>query len=998
MDILITCYRLDLTGSSTYTLTLAVELKNRGHSVAVFSPFSEVIADEMRKQQISVYKNLQELASGQFSFIIAQHNILAVMVRSIMPEVPMIFICHGKLLPQAYLEQPPPIDIDIRKYIAVSERIRDHLIFNHRIPSHCVETVRNFVDTQKFLPRGEISQTPGVVLLLSNRCTHRIYKTVKGACRKLSLKLITIGGNRQVINVEDYINKADLVISLGLGILEAMACGRAAIVYGYLGGDGMITQDNIDLLKKANFSGRVFQKNYNVEDLIREIKKYHWSMGKTNRAIVLREYNVSTAADKIIDICNDVLNTFCPRPVCIGEINQYLNQSEHIFPFVCKRSNYGEPTISPVCHKIINRIFLLYTKIKHFANVTFKKTKKALCIFAMLARVFSWLLFSPNPRRFSNVWITFKAGGLRACYRRAVESFFDTYRTYHPGSNELTLPQSRHILSFKRCKPLISILVVLHPAASARLIRKCIDSVRRQHYDKWEIILLAEKISKASKADRVLESMTQQDHRIRLCCTIGTTAGAKLNEGLKFAKGQFIGFLEPQDKLPPDALTWLVWAINSNPDAVWFYSDEDRISAIIGRRHTPNFKPDFSMELLLSTMQTGHFSVYSADILLQAKGFTELADIDPYHDLALRIAETHPRKNIIHIPRVLYHQRDYRPSNDSRKHAELISAAGCNAVRQSLKRRNLKAQVTQHPLCRTLYQIELEPKQFPKVSIIIAAKNNPELLRKCLTALRNHTCYPDYEIIIIDNQSDDPAFYELLGREQMRIVRYDKPFNHSDMHNTAIDLVQTDWIVLMNNDVEILSERWLEQMVATAQMDKSIAAVGGLLLYPNGTVQHGGIILGIRGIAGHAHKYMDAQKCGYFGRLHALQEYSGVTAALSLIRKSVGGFNATRYPTSFNDVDLCIRLKQNGFRCIYNPMIRAMHYELKTRPITKDELIFRQRLAEDHYQILNNDPFYNPNLSLSNEQFHGFREFPIEYQIPELCDYPPQCCDSKETI
>ena len=987
MDILITCYRLDLTGSSTYTLTLATELKNRGHSVSVFSPFPKAVADEMRKRQISVHQNLQDLAARQYSFIIAQHNVISAMARSVLPETPMIFISHGKLLPQAYLEQPPPIDIDIRKYVAVSERIQKHLVDNHHIPSCRVEVVRNFVDTQRFSPRSEISPAPRTVLLLCNRCTRRIHKTVKGACRRLNLKLILVGGNKQVLNVEDYINRADIVISIGRGILEAMACGRAAIVYGYLGGDGMVTKDNIDLLKGRNFSGRVFRKNYNVNDLVEEIRKYDVSMGKINRQIVLREYNVSIATDRIIGICNDVLRDFRPKPVCFGEINRYLSEARNIVPLVRKNRT---SEVSSVCHGIINRILPPFTKRRCLAKVIINRVIGISRVPAMFRRAFLWLVFSPHPRRFTNVWITFKAGGLLACYLRVVENFSDIYRTYRPGQYELKYSQSRHIFALSNHKPLFSVFVVLRGVPPIKLMKKCIESVRSQHYDNWELVLLGQTINQPQELYGFIESISQQDKRVCYYNSAEKNLGARLNEGFKYAKGKFIGFLEQDDELTPDALTWLVWAVNAHPDVAWFYSDEDRISAVTGRCRTPNFKPDFSAEFLFSNFYTGHFCVYSADVLSQAGGFTEAVELDPYYDMALRLAKTQSSKTIIHIPRVLYHKRDYGLFNGSKSIKDSDSMAGCNAVRQSLKRRNLKGQVVPHTLCRTLYQITFEPTQFPKVCIIIPSKNNSAMLHKCLAALQNHTHYPDYEVIIIDNQSDDPDFHELVRREQVRVIRYDKPFNHSDMNNMAIESVHTDWVVLMNNDVEILSQRWLEQLVATSQIDESIAMVGGLLLYPNGTVQHSGMIMGIRGVAGHAHKYMKTNSVGYNGRLFALQQFTGVTAALSLMRvsafRAVGGFNAIRYPTSYNDADLCIRLHKQGFRCIYNPMVRAVHYECRTRPITTDELVFRQRLSEDHTEILAADPFYNRNLTLKNEQFVGFRPFPVEMQIPQLRD------------
>jgi len=274
MRFLITCYRLDLTGSSTYTFTLASELIKKAHEVHVFSPFPEIMAKKLREKGVKVYENLEEVADEKYTCIIAQHNILALMVRSIRPDVPMVFVSHGVLFPQAFLEQPPSIDINIQKYIAASEEVKNNLVVSHHISPNKVEIVRNFVDASRVCPQREINETPKVVLFISNRVASKVYRTIKGACKKLKLKLILIGKVKSVQNVEDYTNKADIVISLGRGILEGMACGRAAIVYDYQGGDGMITEDNITEIRKHNFSGRRFKKDYDVMDLIQEIKKY----------------------------------------------------------------------------------------------------------------------------------------------------------------------------------------------------------------------------------------------------------------------------------------------------------------------------------------------------------------------------------------------------------------------------------------------------------------------------------------------------------------------------------------------------------------------------------------------------------------------------------------------------------------------------------------------------------------------------------------------------
>jgi GT2 family glycosyltransferase len=345
------------------------------------------------------------------------------------------------------------------------------------------------------------------------------------------------------------------------------------------------------------------------------------------------------------------------------------------------------------------------------------------------------------------------------------------------------------------------------------------------------------------------------------------------------------------------------------------------------------------------------------------------------------------------MPRVLYHWREI-PTSAAMSIEEKPNApiSGRKAVKQAMKRRNLKGYVTSNKLCPTLYQIKLQPRGFPKVSIIIPTRNSFSLLQKCICSIRQHTSYPNYEILIIDNQSDDLRVKEYLAaessRNHLKVMQYNNPFNHSELNNIAVSLVNTEFVVFMNNDIQIVSHSWLEQLVAVAHIDDSIAAVGGLLLYPDGRVQHGGMILGILGLAGHAHKHMNSKSNGYFGRLYAIQEMSGITAALALVRRSsledVGGFDSNRYPTTFNDVDLCIRLRKRGFRCLYNPMVRAIHHESKTRLITQEDIYYKKRLVDDYSEILRNDPFYNPNLALDNEQFHGFRPFPVEEQIPEL--------------
>ena len=614
--------------------------------------------------------------------------------------------------------------------------------------------------------------------------------------------------------------------------------------------------------------------------------------------------------------------------------------------------------------------------------------------FLILVRAIWWLFVGPHRRKLAKVWATYKFGGIKLCWHRAVEKFGTSRRDfpYDATRNQLSPKQSEYVLAKCLNKPLISIITPVYKVNS-KWLDKCICSVIRQHYSNWELILVDDG-SQKDDLKQLMDAWILRDNRIHAHyleknCGIAVAT----NFGIKQARGKFIGFLDHDDELTPDALTWVVWTLNKHSNTLWLYSDEDLISHR-EKCHSPRFKPDFSPELLLSNMFTCHLSVYSADILSKVGGIREGFEGSQDHDLALRISEIVRRDQVIHIPRVLYHWRTV-PGSAAMSIGEkpFASLSGRKAVEEALKRRKLKGYVTSNTLCPTLYQITLQPTNFPKVSIIIPTKNSLSLIRKCLISLRNHTNYPNYDIVVIDNRSDDESFLKYIQQEQskglFKIIKYDKAYNHSEMNNMAVKSVDSDLVVFMNNDIEIISDNWLEQLVATINIDTSIAAVGCLLLYPDGTVQHGGIILGICGIAGHSHKFLDKQSIGYFGRLHCIQEVSGVTAALSLVRKSafedVGGFNPDRYPNSFNDVDLAIRLRKKGYRCLYNPMVQAIHHESKTRLITKEELIYQKRLKEDYSNILDKDPFYNPNLSLDNEQFRGFRPFPVEKQIIELC-------------
>ncbi len=566
-------------------------------------------------------------------------------------------------------------------------------------------------------------------------------------------------------------------------------------------------------------------------------------------------------------------------------------------------------------------------------------------------------------------------------YRVACSSSFRI-----PLSNQLTPEDAERLLEALELQPRISLIVPVY-RIEPRWLDLCIGSVVNQSYPNWELVLVDDGSGERALSE-LMTAWAARDERIRLV-PLGENrniSGAT-NAGIEHATGEFIGFLDHDDELTPDALAWIVAYHNRRPEARWFYSDEVIVNPE-GQCLNLHLKPDFSPEFLLSAMYTCHLSVYAADLIRETGGMRLGFEGSQDHDLALRISETVRRDQVVHIPRVLYRWRAVESSTaadvDCKPHALV---AGRRAVKEALARRGIRGQVRPSPYCSSMYEIHLQPQRFPAVSIIIPTKNGLADLKTCLDSLHKKTRYPDYEVIVIDNQSDDPKLLAYLEQEQqagrLRVLPYPEPFNHSDMNNQAVAACDSEYVVFMNNDVELISEAWLETLVAAAELDRSIAGVGAKLLYPDNAVQHAGLLLGICGLAGHAHRFAEDDDPGYLCRANLLNEFSGATAALLLMRKSafreVGGFDEALFPTSFNDVDLWIRLGKAGYRCLYNPFVKAYHYESKTRktpPPTEAE--YENRLKEKWKTELASDRFYNPNLGLDNELFFNHRPYPID--------------------
>ncbi|MEI6841796.1 MAG: glycosyltransferase [Methanomicrobiales archaeon] len=509
---------------------------------------------------------------------------------------------------------------------------------------------------------------------------------------------------------------------------------------------------------------------------------------------------------------------------------------------------------------------------------------------------------------------------------------------------------------------------------------KCaINSVLAQSYTNWELCIVDDAPTN-SNTTGVLSGI--QDCRIRvrlLNRNVGISSAT--NEALYYAKGEYITFLDQDDELTKDALSEMVTAIvRYHPDLI--YSDEDKFSDKLFRRTylDAHFKPDYSPDLLLSHNYITHLLVIRSDLLESIGTLRSEFDGAQDYDLALRAVE--PAEKICHIRKVLYHWR-YHPGSASHEPVSRVkcSDAGMRAVAAALKRRERNATVGPTSLPNH-YQVHRAINGEPLVSIIIPFSDNPGLLETCLSSIISKTTYPSYEVLGISNNSSQETTFDLMkqwsrNNQRVRFFEYNVPFNYSAINNFAVGLANGEYLVLLNNDTEIITPGWVEALLEHAQREE-IGAVGGKLLYPDGTVQHAGIVVGIKGFAGRPHRRSNNMSTGYFHRLVIARNVSAVTGAMMMVSKGkyqqVGGLDSTHLPISLNDVDFCLRLMEQGLWNVFTPYCEAVHTESvsrgfdtgpgKNERFQKEIRFFTQR----HHKILETgDPFYNPNLSLKDE-------------------------------
>lgn len=548
---------------------------------------------------------------------------------------------------------------------------------------------------------------------------------------------------------------------------------------------------------------------------------------------------------------------------------------------------------------------------------------------------------------------------------------YEKWLAKHLPSAEELEQQKKTVFSWQ---PKISVVVPLYKTRED-FLRQLVDSVKNQTYGNWELCL-SDGSGKDSPLREILEKLAEEESRIRVVFHEETLPIVpNTNAAVAAATGEFIAFADHDDMLTPDALFACVKALNKAPETEAFYSDEDKVSADGKRHFQPHFKPDFNLELLRSNNYVCHLFVAKRELLDKVGLLRPEYEGAQDYDLVLRCAEN--AGGLFHIPRILYHWRTHDNSTSENPQSKLYAFdAGKRAVQAHFDRLGIKAEVCQGEYLG-IYRTRYLRAYDPLVSIVIPNKDHVQDLKKCVTSIEEKSTYRNYELVIVENNSEEKetfACYKALEQEnpKVRVIRYEGEFHYSEINNLGAQHAAGEYLVLLNNDTEVISETWLEELLGCS-MRPDVGITGARLYYGDDTVQHAGIVLGAGGIAGNSSQGQGWEDVGEFQRLVCARDVSAVTAACLMVRKAVyeqvGGLSP-ELPVAFNDVDFCLKVQKAGYRVVYNPYAELYHYESKSRG-TEDTPEKKERFAREiafmqerwGEELAKPDPYYNPNLA-----------------------------------
>ena len=529
-----------------------------------------------------------------------------------------------------------------------------------------------------------------------------------------------------------------------------------------------------------------------------------------------------------------------------------------------------------------------------------------------------------------------------------------------------------------------SILVPLYNTPE-RFLREMIESVTAQTYGKWELCLADGSDDAHDFVGRICQEYRQKDSRIKyqkLAKNEGISGNT--NECYKMATGNYIALFDHDDLLHPCVLFAYMQAI-CEKDADYIYCDEATFKGnSINHKITLHFKPDFAPDNLLANNYICHFSVFSRELLESGELFRSQFDGSQDHDMILRL--TAKAKHIVHVPRILYYWRSHKGSVASSIDAKTYAIdAAKGAVADHLTKlgyRNFEIESTR--AFATIFRIKYELTSRPLVSIIIPNKDHVDDLSRCVESVINLSTYDNYEIVIVENNSETVeirTYYEEISRHpRVQVVEYKGDFNYSKINNFGVQYAKGEYLLLLNNDTEVITPDWMEELLMYA-MRKDVGVVGAKLYYPDKTIQHAGIVIGLGAhrTAGHTHYRIPEANVGYMGRLCYAQDVTAVTGACMMVSKALyeelGGLDES-FTVALNDVDFCLRVREKGFLNIFTPFAELYHYESKSRGSDKkDERALRYQQESDRFRVkwadalAKGDPYYNPNFSLDHSDF-----------------------------
>ena len=545
------------------------------------------------------------------------------------------------------------------------------------------------------------------------------------------------------------------------------------------------------------------------------------------------------------------------------------------------------------------------------------------------------------------------------------------YRAYIPTEETLETQRKQKF----DYSPLISIAVPAYQTP-VEFLRQMIESLIVQTYSNWELCIVNASPDN-EEMQKVLAEYSAGDSRVRFCNLKENLGIAEnTNRAFAMAKGEFVGLLDHDDLLAPNALYEIVKILQDHPQADALYTDEDKVTTELDEHFQPHLKPDFNLDLLRSNNYICHFFVVRKSIVEKAGGFRKEFDGAQDYDFIFRCTEN--AGEVLHVSEILYHWRTHKASTADNPASKMYAfEAGKRAIEAHLERTGTKGEVS-HTQDLGFYRVKYPVQGKPLVSVIIPNKDEKETLQTCLEMLEKNTGYQNFEIIIVENNSTTDEIFryykELSRNRKIHLLRWGKEFNYSAINNFGVQHANGDYLLFLNNDVTVITPDWIEEMLGMCQREE-VGAVGVKLLYPDDTIQHAGCVIGMGGIAGHMFVDMPADRTGYLHKASLLQDMSAVTAACLLMKKEVfeqaGGFTE-ELAVAFNDVDLCLKVRKNGYLIVYDPYAKLYHMESKTRGAEDSKEKVRRFQTEIEYMrchwidiLKNGDPCYNKNLSLT---------------------------------